>query len=465
MDPEPGLVVADRFRLLRLLRKGGMGKLWLAHHTRLDIPCAVKFIREDLVSSREILARFEREAKAAAQIRSPHVVQILDHGVWADAPYIAMEWLEGEDLEARLGRSKALDPFETFAIASQVARALTKAHASGLIHRDLKPANIFLARDGDHEVVKVLDFGVVKIMATGLEEWTASGSLLGTPSYMSPEQARGLKVVDHRADIWALGVIVFRCLVGRLPVPNDTGVGDQLFRIITGPRVIPSSIAPVPPGFDDFWIRATAGELSQRFQSAKELIDALGPALGIHEGQGGKLGYLRSGEVPIVNPSHTAATPSTPVPEDETTRLEKGTTPVTTPITLTVRGNRARAMTIGLVLGVLALLALVSRPLLRFIKPADGETAAAAPPPPTLTGTFTVGPEPRASGSTTESATDSPPAVPPKAPVVTPAGPEITPVSTALPSGAPRPRAPSSASTRTSAPLQPPGKRPKDFGF
>lgn len=436
-----------------------MGKLWLAHHTRLDIPCAVKFIREDLVRSREILARFEREAKAAAQIRSPHVVQILDHGVWADAPYIAMEWLEGEDLETRLGRVKTLDPSETFAVAQQVARALTKAHASGLIHRDLKPANIFLVRDGDHEVVKVLDFGVVKIMATGLEEWTDSGSLLGTPSYMSPEQARGLKVVDHRADVWALGIIVFRCLAGRLPVPNNTGVGDQLVRIITGPRVIPSSIASVPPGFDDFWIRATAQELSQRFQSAKEMIDALGLALGVHEGRGGKPGYARSGEVPVASPSHTSVTPSTPVPDDETTRLEKGATPVT----LMVRGKRARAMTLGLGLGVLALLALVSLPLFRFNKSADGETAAAATPLPTLAGTVTGGPEPRASSSATESIADSPPAVTATAPLVTPVGPEITPVATALPSGGSRPRAPSSA--RTPAPQSPPGKRPKDFGF
>jgi eukaryotic-like serine/threonine-protein kinase len=142
LDLAPGLVVADRFRLERVLGQGGMGSVWLARQVALDVPCAVKFIHPEAARSADVRGRFEREAKAAAQLRSPHVVQILDHGVWQGAPYIAMELLVGEDLEHRLARQKTLPPRETAAIASQVGRALTRAHAAGLVHRDLKPANI-----------------------------------------------------------------------------------------------------------------------------------------------------------------------------------------------------------------------------------------------------------------------------------------------------------------------------------
>src|SRR5262245_59461636 len=197
MNLVEGTIVADRFRLSRQLGQGGMGSVWLAHHTGLDVPCALKFIHPEAAGVADIRARFEHEAKAAAQIRSSHVVQILDHGVWEGMPYIAMEYLEGEDLAQRLKRQKKLDPRETFAIVSQVGAALGKAHAAGLVHRDLKPANIFLVREDDREIAKVLDFGIAKNMAGGLGDGqTKTGALLGTPHYMSPEQAKGTRAVD-----------------------------------------------------------------------------------------------------------------------------------------------------------------------------------------------------------------------------------------------------------------------------
>ena len=282
MELAAGLIIADRFRLVRPLGQGGMGAVWLAQHTGLDVPCAVKFIHEEAAKSPELRARFEREAKAAAQLRSPHVVQILDHGVWNGAPYIAMELLEGEDLAQRIRRRRPapLSPRETLVIATQVGRALTKAHAAGLVHRDLKPANIFLVRDDEREIAKVLDFGVAKVKETSLDDATQTGAVLGTPFYMSPEQARGSKGIDHRSDLWALAVVVYQCLVGKLPFRGDA-LGELLVKIIVEPLPVPSQLGDVPPGFDAWWARAAARDPANRYQTPRELTHALGLALGL----------------------------------------------------------------------------------------------------------------------------------------------------------------------------------------
>ncbi len=165
----------------------------------------------------------------------------------------------------------------------QVGRALAKAHAAGLVHRDLKPANIFLVRDDDREIAKVLDFGVAKVKAkeTGLDGRTKTGAVMGTPFYMSPEQARGSKAIDHRSDLWALAVVVYQCLVGAVPFDGDA-LGDLFVKIIIEPLPVPSQIASVPPGFDAWWARAAERDPGQRFQTAKDFTDALSVALGRH---------------------------------------------------------------------------------------------------------------------------------------------------------------------------------------
>ncbi|HVY48430.1 MAG TPA: serine/threonine-protein kinase, partial [Minicystis sp.] len=280
---KPGAIVADRFRLEQRLGQGGMGSVWRAQHLGLDIACAVKFLRREAADSPDLRGRFEREAKAAARLKSPHVVQILDHGVWDGVPYIAMEYLEGEDLNQRLKRVRRLDARETVRIAAQVARALAKAHAAGLVHRDLKPSNIFLTRDEEHEVAKVLDFGVAKRSVTSesaAEQETKSGSILGTPHYMSPEQAQGTKVVDHRSDLWSLAVVVYQCLTGQLPYRSDA-LGDLLVQIIVSAPPVPSHVAALPASFDAWWARAVAREPAQRFQSARELVTALAASLAV----------------------------------------------------------------------------------------------------------------------------------------------------------------------------------------
>jgi Protein kinase domain len=281
IQPAPNLVIAERFRLNRMIGRGGMGSVWYATHLGLDVPCAVKFIEGEGAELPEVQARFEREAKAAAQLRSPHVVQILDHGVWQGTPYIAMELLDGEDLGKRLGRLGRLPPQELLRVITQVCRALSKAHAQGIVHRDLKPDNIFLVRDDDREIAKVLDFGIAKAASSGAPGAnTRTGAMLGTPYYMSPEQAQGTRAVDARSDLWSLGVIVFESLTGRRPFESEA-LGDLLMKIIVGPIPLPSQVVrDLPPAFDGWWARASQRDPAQRYRSAKELSDSLALVFG-----------------------------------------------------------------------------------------------------------------------------------------------------------------------------------------
>lgn len=280
---EPGTVIAGRFRLIRELGRGGMGSVWIAHHQSLEVDCAVKFISAEIATVPGALARFEREAKAAAQLKSPNVVQVHDFGVTQEGQaFIAMELLVGEDLGKRLERVGRLDPRSTHHIISEVARALSKAHAFGIVHRDLKPDNIFLAKDDDRELVKVLDFGIAK--ATTGDSFgnstTRTGALLGSPNFMSPEQAQGNKTVDHRSDLWSLAVVAYECITGQLPF-ESTALGDLLMKIMVGPIPIPSQAAQVPPGFDAWWLKAASRNPDERFQSAREFASALGAALSL----------------------------------------------------------------------------------------------------------------------------------------------------------------------------------------
>jgi len=281
---QENMVVADRFRLVRMIGRGGMGSVWQAMHLGLDTPCAVKFIEGELANVAEAHSRFEREAKAAAQLRSPNVVQIFDHGVWQGRPYIAMELLEGEDLGKRLTRQGGrLSPPEVNFVVQQVCRALTRAHQAGVVHRDLKPDNIFIVKDDDRDIVKILDFGVAKSASQALDgSNTKTGAMLGTPYYMSPEQAQGIKSVDARSDLWSLAVIVFQCLTGKLPFESEA-LGDLLVKIIVQP--IPKPLSPeynpgLPPTFAAWWEKAADRNVDARFPTAKAFAESLSIALG-----------------------------------------------------------------------------------------------------------------------------------------------------------------------------------------
>jgi serine/threonine protein kinase len=193
-------------------------------------------------------------------------------------PYIVMELLNGESLEARLAERGRLDPFELDKVFSEVARAVNNAHDLGVVHRDLTPSNIFLAREGKDEVTKVLDFGIAKIKldAPGIANASAtrSGIFMGTPRYMSPEQVRSTRDVDHCTDLWSLGVVAFECLTGRCPFVGEA-TGELLVQICTAEPLVPSEVADVPSGFDAWFLKATSKEKSARFTSAREMADAL----------------------------------------------------------------------------------------------------------------------------------------------------------------------------------------------
>lgn len=258
--------------------------MWRADHVSLKSPVAVKLIDPAIARNPEARGRFMREAQAAAALRSPYVVQVFDHGVDGEIPYIAMELLEGESLAQRLSRAGRLSPIETLRVMSQVARALQKAHDAGVVHRDLKPDNVFLARDDGEEVTKLLDFGIAKVTAgSGAADPganTRTGALLGTPYYMSPEQTEGTKAVDHRADLWALAVIGFECITGRRPFSGDA-LGDLVLQICVRPIPVPSKVATVPAGFDAWFAKGASRDASGRFSSAKQMVEALAEALGI----------------------------------------------------------------------------------------------------------------------------------------------------------------------------------------
>ena len=277
----PGVVISARYRLVRQLGFGGMGTVWLAHDLLLDSSCALKLIDDDKAKSEEVRMRFAREAKVAAQLRGSHVVDVFEHGEWEGIPFIAMEYLEGEDLGSRLDRVGKIDAATTYRIVAHVARALARAHACGIVHRDLKPENVFLIPGDDGEIAKVVDFGIAKHDAYSLrDKATKTGSFLGTPYYVSPEQARG-KPTDHRSDLWSLGVIAFQSLTGTPPFESEA-LGELMGLILYEDLPMPSERDPsLPPALDAWWRRAAARERELRFQTAKEMADALAVALGL----------------------------------------------------------------------------------------------------------------------------------------------------------------------------------------
>ncbi len=287
--PPSNTLVAGKYALIGLIGRGGMGSVWEGRHATLGTRVAIKFIEAEYTNSQDARNRFDNEARAAATIQSKHAIQIFDHGVTDDGkPYIVMEMLIGKPLDKKLeefGGRMTLQ--HTAKVIQQVSRALARAHEKGIIHRDLKPENIFLVKedDGDDEVAKVLDFGIAKMKANpgemGVSSSTKTGAVLGTPFYMSPEQARGLRTIDHRTDIWSLGVIVFRCVTGKLPFDGES-VGDLLVKICTSPVPVPSHVLPgLPPAFDVWFMRAMEREPDRRFSNVQEMSRDLAFAAGI----------------------------------------------------------------------------------------------------------------------------------------------------------------------------------------
>lgn len=281
-----GYLVAGKYELEYMIGQGGMGTVWAARHTNLGQRAAVKFISIAHIESEDALRRFDAEAKAAATIRSRNVVQVHDNGELEDGtPYMVMEFLEGESLHDRIDRDGSLPLEEALRIVRHVGKALSVAHGMGIIHRDIKPENVFLATSPDDSEYtgKVLDFGVAKFLqARGpAHARTRTGTIVGTPLYMSPEQVRGLKTIDHRTDIYSLGALTFTMLTGTVVFDGKT-FGDLLFQICTEPLPKMTDVAPWLPAAVDTWFeKACARSPDDRFQTVQEMVDALATAVGL----------------------------------------------------------------------------------------------------------------------------------------------------------------------------------------
>ena len=292
---QPGIIIGGKYQLEQLLGAGGMGSVWLARHEKLGAPFAIKFLRSDLSGDALTRSRFEREAQAAANLRTRHVVSVHDFGLEGNHAYMVMEVLEGEDLGVRLKRETRLSLEMVRQLVVQSCRGLHYAHAAGIVHRDLKPANIFMALVDGEEMVKLLDFGVAKVLGdaplanTGtagvggkLGEDTKTGIILGSPHYMSPEHIRGQwKVVDHRSDLWSLAVIAFRGLTGEMPFKGDY-FPEVLRQVCEGPIPVPSQYnRNLPPSLDAFFVRALSRDPGGRYQDAFGFADAFTRATGL----------------------------------------------------------------------------------------------------------------------------------------------------------------------------------------
>lgn len=299
MKLQPGTVVTPNVRLESHLADGAMGAVWVAEHTTLNTKVAVKFISDRLdPDDEEVFERFVREASTAAQIKSSHVVQTFDQGVMRDGtPYIVMEYLEGVELSERLVREGLMPLPEVVRIIAQTAKALQSAHKVGIIHRDIKPDNIFLSTRDDELHVKVFDFGIAKIRHPQLHDalevditaqldahgtkmgLTNDGAILGTPEFMSPEAVMSASNVDHHADLWGLAVVAYVCLVGELPFKGED-VGELCVNLLDCKFKPVSELRPdVPPELDDFFDIALSRNVEDRFQSARDLAQALAAAV------------------------------------------------------------------------------------------------------------------------------------------------------------------------------------------
>jgi serine/threonine-protein kinase len=267
-----GDILGARFRLVDKVGEGGMGVVWLAHDEKLGCDVALKILHAALLGDEHSAARLRNEARAAAKVAHPGICRVLDVGEHVETPFLVMELLRGQSLAALLERDKTLAPELAVSVAESVLETLAAAHAEGVLHRDMKPENVFLCDDG---TVKVLDFGVAKILDEGTrEKLTRTGALIGTPAYMAPEQARGLPS-DERSDVWSVGVMLFEMLSGSLPFSAANYQG-MLMAIATNRA---PSIADRAPSLDAELValvdRALAVSLSERWSDARSFATAL----------------------------------------------------------------------------------------------------------------------------------------------------------------------------------------------
>jgi tRNA A-37 threonylcarbamoyl transferase component Bud32 len=418
VDPNIGLVLQERYRIVRKLGEGGMGRVYEAEHILIKKRVAIKCLHSQFANNGEVIARFQREAQAASAIGNEHIVEVNDLGRFPDGSvFMALEFLDGRDLATDLEQSGALTVGRAMRIMAQVCEALAAAHEKGIVHRDLKPENIFLVRrKGNPDFVKIVDFGISKFKDSDARGMTATGAMIGTPHYMAPEQIEGRKDVDHRVDLYAMGVIMFEMLTGRMPFEAST-LPKLVYEVCS---VRPPSVGDfredIPPELQAIVARLLEKEPALRFAQCEALGEALEPFLSLDV----PAGYVTGTHVTTpsgIRPSgHTSNAQGRPVTVDPSA-----------PAVLAVAPPRPRApmakivgvlLVLGLVGGIAAAVSHSSGPSAdTTARPPRAAVTASAPPAQTPSPPVTAVAAPVPAGVPTA------PAVPPVPPTAAPAAP------------------------------------------
>jgi serine/threonine-protein kinase len=309
-----------KYEIARVIGRGGMGSVYEALNTGIGKRVAMKFVDAEMSKNRDAVARFQREAQAASAVESAHIVEIFDSGFTDDGlPFIVMELLRGEDLGHRIKRCGRLELPEALHITAQILRGLHRAHEAGIVHRDLKPDNVFLVdRDDEPNFAKILDFGISKVQRSSevpAHTLTRQGTVLGTPFYMSPEQAQALPDVDGRTDIWSVGAILYECLTGRAPHTGSTYEQVIINICMKDAEDVRVHNPAVPEAIAQVIKRALCRERDQRVASARELLDALIVAAPGLIGRVGRTSGPEDGAL-TSNPGISARTPVQVTPPD-----------------------------------------------------------------------------------------------------------------------------------------------------
>lgn len=471
-----GTTVGGKYRLDRIIGRGGVGTVFAGVHTWTGRDVAVKMLHVQYAEERAVVDRFLTEARAAAVLRHPNVVDVLDMGKDDDgAVYMVLEHLEGESLARRLERRKRLEPEEAAAIVLPVMDALADAHEQSIIHRDIKPENIFLAIDGKRRSVpKLLDFGIAKVLAVGSARATRTGMVIGTPAYMSPEQADGMSEVGPGADIWSIGVLLYECLTGTLPFPSESPTATLVAIMTSSAKPLRVAAPDLPVALANAVDRALSKDQSQRWPNMRAFAEAISLAVPGALERLDPSGVFHIDVPPAVVASPTPARAVAPTEMIPTTvRRAVGVTPDAAPVEPppTSAGSRSAdtSSRAAIAWGIAALLLLMVVVAGALMWSGDGATVATGGGGgTTTTAAGSAGPpsveDPRRDSVDVQAPAPPIGVLPPPAPVVSiPTTPPPTPASTPAitrPERSTPPPAPAPTVDRPTQPAQPTAVQP-----